>query len=80
MYFVYVILSLKSKEFYKGLTNNIDRRIEQHFDGKTTFSKNKLPLKLIHVEICNTRIEARKVEKFLKSGYGREVIREIADK
>lgn len=78
MYFVYIILSLKTNEFYKGITNDIDRRIKQHFDGKTTFSKKKSPLKLIHVEIYNTRIEARKIEKFLKSGYGREIIKEIA--
>ena len=80
MYFVYVILSLKTKEFYKGLTNNVDLRIKQHFEGKTTFSRNRLPLTLIHVETCSTRTEARKVEKFLKSGYGREIIKEIADK
>jgi len=36
-----------------------------------------LPLDLIHVEICNTRSEARKLELFFKSGYGREVIEEI---
>ena len=32
------------------------------------------PLKLFHVELCKTRKEARKLEKYFKSGYGREII------
>ncbi len=78
MFYVYVLLSLKTGEFYKGLTKDIDRRIKEHFLGKTPFSKNRLPFMLIHVEICINRNEARKLEKFFKSGYGREVIKEIA--
>jgi len=78
MFLVYILQSLKTKEFYKGLTNNLNRRLKQHFDGKAYSTKNKLPLKLIHVEFCNTRQEARKLEKFFKSGYGREIIEEIS--
>ena len=77
MWYVYIILSVKTKEVYKGLTNNIERRLLEHFQGKTNFSKTRLPLKLIHVEICNSRQEARKLEQFFKSGYGREIIIEL---
>ena len=79
MYFVYIIQSSLTKEYYKGLTDNIDRRIKQHFKGQTLFAKHRLPLRLIHVEICADRITARKLEKFFKSGYGREIIAEIAN-
>jgi len=79
MFYVYVIQSLKTGEFYKGLTNNINRRLKNHLSGKVNFTKNKLPLKLIHAEMCNNREKARKMEKFLKSGYGREIIKEIAE-
>ncbi len=78
MYYVYILRSLKTDECYKGLTNNIDRRISQHLLGQVEFTKNRLPLELIHVEICSNREIARKMEKFFKSGYGREIIREIA--
>ena len=79
MYYVYVLQSLKTKEFYKGLTDNFDRRWDEHLKGKSNWAKNNLPLKLIHVEICTDRLEARKLEKFFKSGYGREIIEELAE-
>ena len=46
---------------------------------KLTSRKNKLPLKLVHVEICNNRKKARSIEKYLKSGFGRELIKEISE-
>lgn len=59
--FYIYILQLKNGEFYKGQTRNINDRL----------------IKLLHVEICDNRIEARKLEKYFKSGYGREIIKEI---
>ena len=78
MFFVYVLKSLKTGEFYKGITGDPNRRLNEHFRGKVSSTKNKLPLELIYVEICSTRLEARKLEKFLKSGFGREIIGEIS--
>ena len=78
MYFVYILESLNNDFIYKGLTDNIDRRLNQHFSGKVFSTKRKLPLRLVHVEICKTRVEARKLELFFKSGFGREIIEEIA--
>ena len=49
----------------------------QHLKGKASSTKNKLPLVLIHVEICPNRQEARRMENFFKSGFGREIIDEI---
>ncbi len=79
MYYVYVLKSLKTGEFYKGLTDNIERRLHEHTSGKSPTTKSRLPLQLIHVEICSSRQEARDTEKFFKSGYGREVIKELAE-
>ena len=78
MYFNY-ILKLNTEEFYKGFTSDIDKRILEHTNGKVRSTKNKLPFKLIHVEVSANRESARGLEKFFKSGYGREVIKEIAD-
>ena len=77
MYFVYILQSLSKNFVYKGLTSDIDRRLKEHFLGQVRATKHKLPLKLIHVEICDTRLEARSLEKFFKGGYGREIIEEI---
>ena len=79
MFFVYIMQSLKTGEFYKGITDNLERRLFQHFNGKSYWSKNRLPLRLVHVEMCVNRSKARDLEKFFKSGYGREIIKEIAN-
>ena len=79
MYFVYVLRSLKTGKLYKGLTNNLERRLKQHQLDHVASTKNILPLQLVHVDLCNTRTDARSVEKMLKSGYGREVLKEIID-
>ena len=78
MFYVYILYSLKTGEFYKGLTNSLTRRLNQHFSGKVKSTCKKLPLKVIHVEICKNRQEARNLEKFFKSGFGREIIEEIS--
>ncbi len=79
MHFVYILTCLKGEYFYKGLTDNLERRLQQHIDGKVSSTKNKLPIELIHVEICSDRVYGRQMEKFFKSGYGREIIEEIID-
>lgn len=79
MYYVYIIRSTKEGKFYTGITNDIDRRLEEHDQGKvsTRTTYNRGPFELIHVEIVEDRISARKLEKFFKSGFGREVRDEI---
>jgi putative endonuclease len=77
MYYVDILKSLYNGTFYKGFTDNIDRRIDEHQNGKTSSNKQYRPFRLIHVEICKDRAEARKLEIFFKSGFGREIISEI---
>lgn len=76
VWYVY-ILKGNNKKFYKGLTNDLEKRIKQHIQGQCNTTKNMKGFVLIHVEICYSRKEARKIEKFFKSGYGREVIKEL---
>ncbi len=78
MYYIYILQSLKTLEFYKGLTKNLEQRLKQHFLGKVQFTRDKKPLKLIHVDICKSLREARDTEKYFKSGYGREIVQELA--
>jgi len=75
-WYVY-ILKGNNKKFYKGITNNLENRIKQHILGQCDTTKNMGGFSLVHVEICQSRTEARIVEKFFKSGYGREIIKEF---
>ena len=49
----------------------------EHNAGKVRSTKLGVPWKLMHTERYNTYTEARKRELFLKSGRGRELIKQI---
>ncbi|HBK71487.1 MAG TPA: endonuclease [Flavobacteriaceae bacterium] len=77
MFYVYVLYSLKFNRRYTGLAADIERRLLEHNNCKNRSTKAYVPWKLIYIEEFKTRIEARKREKYLKSGIGREFIDEI---
>lgn len=74
-YFVYILKSLKDGRCYTGMTNDLVWRLKEHNQGKmsTPFTLSRGPFRLIHAEECVDRVEARKREKFWKSGEGREL-------
>jgi putative endonuclease len=74
-FYVYAIVSQKRNYIYIGLTNNLNRRFSEHNQGYNKTTKPYLPFKLIFSEKYPTRIEARKREKYLKSGYGKKWIK-----
>ncbi len=78
MHYVYVIRSLKDGRFYVGMSTNVKNRITEHNSGKTKSTKGFIPWELIFVEEYLTRIDARKREKFLKQGSGKEYIKRMA--
>lgn len=75
MYYVYAISSLEHNYIYVGLTQNIENRIKRHNDGRERTTKFYRPFILIYSEVCETRAEARKREKYWKSGVGKEKLR-----
>jgi len=77
MYFVYVLKSKKDGKFYTGITNNLEHRLAEHNRGKssTSSTKNRGPFIIIYFEKVENRRVARKREKYLKSGSGREFIK-----
>lgn len=79
MYYTYVLLSLKNGVLYKGSTQDINQRIQQHNAGLVTYSRKHMPWKLIHYETFITRSEAMKREQFFKSGAGRDWLKDNLD-
>lgn len=79
MYFCYIIKSVKDGKFYTGITNDIGRRMDQHNQGthSTPSTLHRGPFILVHVEIVQSRAEARELEKYFKSGVGREIRNEL---
>ncbi|MFC1571516.1 GIY-YIG nuclease family protein [Candidatus Margulisiibacteriota bacterium] len=76
MYYVYILQSEKDGNLYTGFTNNLERRLKQHNLGRVQSTKHRIPFQLIYKESHKTQEEAIKREKFLKSGCGRDFIRE----
>jgi len=75
MFYVYILQSLKDDKLYTGFTNNIEKRILKHNLGKVFSTKSRRPLKLIYLEICLNREDAKKREKYLKTGAGKIFIK-----
>ena len=68
------------KSIYIGLTSDLKRRLSEHKRGKTHSTKRMGDLKLIFVESFISKHDAQKQEKFYKTGYGREVLKDkLAD-
>jgi putative endonuclease len=77
MYFVYILQSQKTGEYYKGITKDLGRRLSEHNSGKNKSTKSKMPWTLVYSEECYDRIEARVREKYFKSGFGRELLKNM---
>ena len=66
MYYVYIIESSTSGIFYKGSTSDYKRRLSEHNEGKSEYTKGKGVWKLVFVQEFETRSEALIQEKKLK--------------
>lgn len=75
-YIVYVIQT-KDGKLYKGITSNFQKRLENHSNGLSNWTKNKGPFRLVYSEDEYSKPEALKRERFLKSGKGREFLKSI---
>jgi len=71
---------LKNGRLYTGSTNNIERRLYEHNVGQTRYTSLTRPFELVYKEAYNTSLEAKKREKFLKTGKGREFLKVILDR
>jgi putative endonuclease len=75
MYTVYVIYSVSFNKIYIGQTDGLDRRLFEHNNGLlSSYTKRYKPWKIVYTEEYETRSEALKREKQLKSQKGREFI------
>jgi len=75
IYSVYVIQSKIDKRLYVGLSKRVIERIKTHNKGQVFSTKGYRPWALVYIEKVGSRIEARKREKYLKSGCGKEFLK-----
>ena len=80
MFHVYAILSLIKNYIYVGMSSKLDDRLKRHFEGREKTTRSYRPFELIYSEVVETRLEARKREKYWKSGIGKEQLRLLKNK
>jgi putative endonuclease len=67
MWYVYILQSLKKPDwFYKGSTNDLKRRFEDHNSGNSKSTKPYIPLKLVYYEAYLNEKSARERESSIK--------------
>lgn len=66
MNYVY-ILECSDGSLYTGWTNNLEKRIKAHSEGKgAKYTRAKLPVNLVYYEEFENKIEAMRREYFIK--------------
>ena len=76
-YWVYALISEKDNRIYVGFSKDVQKRLKEHNSGKTKSTKGYRPWRLIFTKQCTTRVEARELEKYFKSGCGKEELKNM---
>ncbi|OGK17082.1 hypothetical protein A2690_05005 [Candidatus Roizmanbacteria bacterium RIFCSPHIGHO2_01_FULL_39_12b] len=77
MFTVYILQNSKSKRYYIGSTNNLDRRIREHNRGQTRSTRVIGIWRLIYQETFITNLEAKKRERVIKSYKGGNAFKKL---
>lgn len=75
MFYTYVLLSIKDNMLYIGYSTNLKHRIDQHNKGLVPATKDRRPLRLMYYEACLTKEKALQREKYFKTGFGRNFLK-----
>mgnify|MGYP002138733947 CR=1 FL=1 len=76
MYTVYLLKDQNDK-VYKGMTNNLARRLREHISGKTITTARMKNLQLVYKEEFTDKIQARSRELYFKTAAGRRFLKTI---
>lgn len=75
MFYVYVLQSKSNNKFYTGLTQDIEKRLNEHNTGNSRSTKGGIPFELVYYEFCLNYKDAMKREKYLKTTWGKRYIK-----
>ena len=65
-YFVYITQGLKDDSYYIGSTQNIEKRLQRHNQGRSQYTKSKKPGKLVYSEGHSAKSSAIKWENQIR--------------
>jgi len=75
-WFTYVLLC-ENGTLYRGYTNDLEKRFDLHKTGKgAKYTRMHKPVRILHSEEFETKIDAIKREKYFKSKEGKLWLKE----
>ncbi len=74
---VYIIYSQNRGKYYIGVTNDLEKRLYEHNNGLSPYTKGGEPWKLKHVEEFDNIKNAYQRERFLKKKKSRKIIEKV---
>ena len=81
MHYCYILYSPKIDHYYVGESDNSESRLEEHNNGhyKGAFTIQTSDWKIYLQIPCKDRIEARKIERFIKKQKSRKFIEKLME-
>ena len=79
MYEVYILKSLMDQRTYTGHSKDAQERLQKHNSGKVNVTKNRRPLEIIYTERVFLLKEAKRRERYWKSGGGKRRVKSYFD-
>lgn len=67
MFCMYILWSEKLKKYYVGSTQGLEQRVLYHNSGNVTFTKLGVPWQIVYSEEFETRTDAVRRERQIKS-------------
>ena len=77
VYFVYILQSERDGSYYVGFTSDLEDRMRRHNEGRSVYTRAKVPWKLIYHEIVDSKSEAMNREKEIKAKKNRDYIEHL---
>ena len=74
---MYILRSGVTGRLYVGSTSDLADRLYRHNSGQSKATRHGFPWSLLHQEAYATRSEAVRREMYLKTGKGRDEIRQV---
>ena len=77
MFYIYILKSSKNNKYYVGCTNNVLRRVKEHNQGLSKYTKIGKPWESMYVEEYQFLSKARIREKQIKGWKKRSAIEKL---
>ncbi len=77
MHYVYILYSDRTDRYYVGMTANIEKRMQDHNAGRSTYTKLGKPWVLVYKEEFADKVGATEREKEIKGRKSRRYIEKL---